>query len=51
MTLSELYSKADFKNKYGMIFNDDCMNLLLNISSRKKREKKMTVDKVEDLGE
>lgn len=33
MTLSELYSKADFKNKYGMIFNDDCMNLLSNISS------------------
>ena len=32
MTLSELYSKADFKNKYGMIFNDDCMNLLSNIN-------------------
>ena len=36
MTLSELYSKADFKNKYGMIFNDDCMNLLSNISSRER---------------
>ena len=36
MTLSELYSKADFKNKYGMIFNGDCMNLLSNISSRER---------------
>lgn len=43
MTLSELYSKADFKNKYGMIFNDDCMNLLSNISS-KKREREYYIN-------
>ena len=44
MTLSELYSKADFKNKYGMIFNDDCMNLLSNISSREReRERGITL--------
>ena len=45
MTLSELYSKADFKNKYGMIFNDDCMNLLSNIdsSSRERESKSITL--------
>ena len=31
MTLSELYSKADFVNKNGIIFNDDCMNILPEI--------------------
>ena len=43
MTLSELYSKADFKNKYGMIFNDDCMNLLSNISSSEKERESITL--------
>lgn len=43
MTLSELYSKADFKNKYGMIFNDDCMNLLSNISSRERERESIAL--------
>ena len=44
MTLSELYSKADFKNKYGMIFNDDCMNLLSNISSRERERERYYIN-------
>lgn len=28
MSLAEMYKNADYKNKNGMLFNDDCMNVL-----------------------
>lgn len=31
MTLSELYSKADYQDEMGMLFHGDCMNLLKKI--------------------
>ena len=31
MNLTELYSKADYQDEMGMLFHDDCMNLLKEI--------------------
>lgn len=31
MNLKELYTKADYKDKHGMVFNMDCMELMSNI--------------------
>lgn len=31
MKLNELYENADYSNDYGMIFNDDCINLMKNM--------------------
>ena len=28
MSLAEMYKNADYKDKNGMLFNDDCMNIL-----------------------
>lgn len=28
MSLAEMYKSADYKDKNGMLFNDDCMNVL-----------------------
>lgn len=33
MNLHELCGEADFVTKDGIIFNDDCINVLSNISS------------------
>ena len=33
MSLAELYNKADYKDKSGMLFNDDCMNILSQIDN------------------
>ena len=33
MSLAELYNKADYKDKSGMLFNDDCMNVLSQIDN------------------
>lgn len=33
MSLAELYNKADYKDKSGMLFNDDCMNVLSQINN------------------
>ena len=31
MNLTELYAKADYQDEMGMLFHDDCMNLLKEI--------------------
>lgn len=33
MSLAELYNKADYKDKNGMLFNDDCMNIFSQIDN------------------
>lgn len=33
MSLAELYNKADYKGKNGMLFNDDCINVLSQIDN------------------
>lgn len=33
MNLKELYTKADYKDKHGMVFNMDCMELMKNIEN------------------
>lgn len=34
MNLKELYTKADYKDKNGMLFNMDCMELMSNMRER-----------------
>ena len=42
MNLHELCTKADFVTKDGIIFNDDCMNVLSKIGEREReREPKV----------
>lgn len=33
MSLSEMYKSADYKDKNGMLFNDDCMNVLSTLEN------------------
>lgn len=34
MNLAEMYKSADYKDKNGMLFNDDCMNVLSTLENR-----------------
>lgn len=31
MSLAEMYKNADYKDKNGMLFNDDCLEIMKNI--------------------
>lgn len=33
MSLAEMYKSADYKDKNGMLFNDDCMNILSTLEN------------------
>lgn len=33
MSLAEMYKSADYKDKNGMLFNDDCMNVLSTLEN------------------
>lgn len=33
MNLAEMYKSADYKDKNGMLFNDDCMNVLSTLEN------------------
>ena len=33
MSLAEMYNSADYKDKNGMLFNDDCMNVLSTLEN------------------
>lgn len=38
MNLKELYTKADYKDKHGMVFNMDCMELMSNMREREREQ-------------
>lgn len=42
MNLTELYQNADYQDDMGMLFNDDCMNLMNNMLSERERERERT---------
>lgn len=33
MSLAEMYKNADYKDKNGMLFNNDCMNVLSTLEN------------------
>ena len=33
MSLAEMYKSADYKDKNGMLFNDNCMNVLSSMEN------------------
>lgn len=37
MSLAEMYKSADYKDKNGMLFNDDCMNVLSTLENGSDR--------------
>lgn len=39
MKLNELYDNADYKNEFGMLFNDNCMNLMIKMLNSTERER------------
>ena len=43
MNLKELYTKADYKDKHGMLFNMDCMELMSNMREREQSYVDLTI--------
>lgn len=37
MSLAEMYKSADYKDKSGMLFNNDCMNVLSTLENGSDR--------------
>ena len=40
MNLKELYTKADYKDKHGTVFNMDCMELMSNMRERERERER-----------
>ena len=38
MNLTELYAKADYQDEMGMLFHDDCMNIMNDLKFTAERE-------------
>lgn len=39
MNLTELYAKADYQDEMGMLFHDDCMNIMNDLKFTTQRER------------
>ena len=39
MNLTELYAKAGYQDEMGMLFHDDCMNLMNDLKFIEERER------------
>ena len=39
MNLTELYAKADYQDEMGMLFHDDCMNIMNDLKFTAERER------------
>ena len=41
MNLTELYAKADYQDEMGMLFHDDCMNIMNDLKFTAERESRL----------